>query len=63
MITEFKPLRVGDVRKKADQMRTVWPHPTAKNATVISEWNEVKLFGWPILPSDLFNAEFRRPLI
>lgn len=66
MITEFKPLSVGDVRKRGDQTRlhymkcrNFWEKPEE----VITEWEEVNLFGWSILPSDLFNAEFRRPLI
>jgi len=63
MITEYKTLHVGDIRKFGDQTRTLWPHPFEKNVMVISDWSEVMLFNWPILPADLFNAEFRRPLI
>ena len=63
MITEYKDLHIGDIRKRGDQMRTIWPHPSEKDVMVISNWLEVTLFNWPILPADLFNAEFRRPLI
>jgi len=69
MITEFKPLRIGDIRKRGDQVRQKWvpevglkPNDSTQPPN-FGEWKEVELLNWPILTPDLFNAEFRRPLI
>lgn len=57
----YKTLKVGDVRQQGDEVKAlcvgIWSGHWIKDG-----WRPVTLVGWPILPSDLVNAEFRRPV-
>lgn len=61
----MKKLKAGDIRKQGDEVRQRWlggnRHTRSTEPESPGEWNDVSLVGWPILPADLFNAEFRRP--
>lgn len=64
---KYQTLKVGDVRQQGDETRVTYIrykslYNDGEGYPYADPWQEVSLVGWPILPSDLFNAEFRRPL-
>jgi hypothetical protein len=72
MTGQYIKLRVGDVRRKEDEVRHIAlslpPNkPFGKvgyinHPTYLGEWEPVKLVGHKILASDLMAAEFARSI-
>jgi hypothetical protein len=65
MTIRYKNLTAGNIRQAADQVRRTYPYgPLGPRGCGddkdFSSWQPVRLIGRPILPSDLFVAEFRR---
>lgn len=60
----YQQLQPGDIRQPGDEVRAITKtkgflaHPD----DAFCAWRPVSLLSHPILPADLANAEFRRPL-
>lgn len=59
---QYKILKAGDVRQEGDEVKVTAKEPFTSYNEQFRDFVPINLVGHPILPVDLVNCEYRRPV-